>query len=217
MSRMRRSTLGSHCRRRIALRRAHHEVSLQQVVLDGVVRDVGVRLHAHLLQNPCAVGADGLDAQEQLRRDLGHALALGELAEDLEFALREHAVPRLARARLACRSPASRPAPGSRSGRRASPRGSRGTARRRPPSCSEPACAGAQHVQAILVLRIGAQHQRRHRLVMRLDLPQHIQSRHVGQRQVQQQHIAGRGAQQRQSLAAVLGLTGPDEVRLGPR
>src|SRR5580698_11189980 len=70
--------------------------SLQQVVFDGVVGDVGIRLHRHLLQDPCAISADGLHAQEQFRRDFRHTLTLGELAEDLELALRQHAVPWLA-------------------------------------------------------------------------------------------------------------------------
>ena len=50
--------------------------------------------------------------------------------------------------------------------------------------------------------------------MVRLDLPQDIQPRHVRQRQIQQQHITGGTAQERQCLAAVLGLTHPGEVRL---
>src|SRR5262245_19080542 len=46
---------------------------LQQVVLDRVVRDVRVRLHAHLLQDARPVGADRLHAQEQFGRDLRNA------------------------------------------------------------------------------------------------------------------------------------------------
>src|SRR5882757_1846117 len=69
---------------------------LQQVVLDGVVSDVRVGFHAHLLQYPGAVGADGLHAQEQLGCDFRNTLTFGELAEDLKLAFRQHAVPRLA-------------------------------------------------------------------------------------------------------------------------
>src|SRR5882762_7567524 len=69
---------------------------LQEVVLDGVIGDVRVGFHAHLLQYPGAVSADGLHAQEQLGRDFRHTLTFGELAEDLKLAFRQHTVPRLA-------------------------------------------------------------------------------------------------------------------------
>src|SRR5882762_1997743 len=69
---------------------------LQEVVLDGVIGDVRVGFHAHLLQYPGAVSADGLHAQEQLGRDFRNTLTFGELAEDLKLAFRQHAVPRLA-------------------------------------------------------------------------------------------------------------------------
>jgi len=41
---------------------------------------------------------------------------------------------------------------------------------------------------------------------MGLDLPQHIESRHVRQGQIQQQHVALCGTQQIQGLATRLGL-----------
>src|SRR5688572_13362801 len=65
---------------------------LEQVVLDGVVGDVGIRLHAHLLQDARPVGAYRLDAQEQFGRDLRNALTLREFRENLKLPLRQHAV-----------------------------------------------------------------------------------------------------------------------------
>ena len=62
---------------------------------------------------------------------------------------------------------------------------------------------------------IGAQHQRGDGVVMRLDLAQHVEPRHVRQREVEQQHVAGRAAQQRQRLAARLRLARPGEIGLG--
>src|SRR6185436_8455299 len=69
--------------------------SIDQSVLDGVVGKVGIRLHAHLLQHAAAVGADRLDRQVKLVGDLRYRRARGELAEDLELALRQLAMERL--------------------------------------------------------------------------------------------------------------------------
>jgi len=49
---------------------------------------------------------------------------------------------------------------------------------------------------------------------MGLDLPQHIESRHVRQGQIQQQNVALCGTQQIQGLATRLGLARPGEVGL---
>src|SRR5688572_8183615 len=69
--------------------------SVDQAVLHGIVSEVGVRFHPHLLQNPRTVGAYGLYREMELVGDLRDRLATRELAEDLEFTLRQRPVQRL--------------------------------------------------------------------------------------------------------------------------
>src|SRR3569833_190476 len=49
---------------------------------------------------------------------------------------------------------------------------------------------------------------------MCLDLAEHVEPRHIRQREVQQQHVAGRSPQHRERFATGLGLTRPGEIRL---
>ena len=60
---------------------------LNEAILDRVVGEVGVRLRVHLLQDPRAVRAHRLVAEEQLVGDVADGAAGRELAEDLEFPL----------------------------------------------------------------------------------------------------------------------------------
>src|SRR5258706_2704246 len=82
-------------------RRARYESgrlpSRDELVLDRIVGDVGIRLEAHLLEDARAVGANGLHAKEELLGDLRNALAVRKLAENLELALGELRVRRLVR------------------------------------------------------------------------------------------------------------------------
>ena len=64
---------------------------MQQDVLD----QIGVALEAHLLQNPAAVRADGLDAQAQLVGDLRHGLAFPDVEQNLVFPVGEALVGQL--------------------------------------------------------------------------------------------------------------------------
>src|SRR5687768_15706748 len=72
-----------------SLRPRRPEASLHESIAERIRRDVGIGNKIHLLQNPAAIGADGLDAQAQLVRDIRHCLARGKLAENLELALRK--------------------------------------------------------------------------------------------------------------------------------
>ena len=64
-------------------------VLLDQTVAQRVGRQIRIRLEVHLFEHTCAVGTDGLHADEQLRGDLRDAASDGELAQDLELALRQ--------------------------------------------------------------------------------------------------------------------------------
>lgn len=64
---------------------ARQRDSIDQVLLDGVIDDVGIIGHVHLFQHARAISADGLYAQAQFIGDLGHAFALSQLVEDLVF------------------------------------------------------------------------------------------------------------------------------------
>src|SRR3982751_1236272 len=66
-----------------------------ELILHSVIGDVGVRLEVHLLENAGAVRAHRLHAEEELLGDFRDALSRRELAEDLEFALRQLRVRRL--------------------------------------------------------------------------------------------------------------------------
>src|SRR5688572_4569548 len=70
--------------------------SVHQVVGDGVVHQLRVRLHVHLAQDARAVGADGIGAEEELVGDLAHGLAGSDHPHHLVLAVRERLVQRLA-------------------------------------------------------------------------------------------------------------------------
>src|SRR5690606_2419114 len=70
--------------------------SIHQVVGDGVVHELRVRLHVHLAEDAGAVGADRVGAEEELVGDLAHGLAGGDHPHDLVLAVRERLVQRLA-------------------------------------------------------------------------------------------------------------------------
>src|SRR6185312_17062537 len=69
--------------------------SLDQAVLQRVVREVAVRLELHLLHHSRAVRAHGLHAERHAVGHVADRLALGEAQEDLELALGELLVRRL--------------------------------------------------------------------------------------------------------------------------
>lgn len=48
---------------------------LHEIPLDRIADELSVVLHAHLLQDACAIGTDGLDTQLQLLADFGNGLA----------------------------------------------------------------------------------------------------------------------------------------------
>ena len=104
-------------------------------VLDGVVGEVRVRLHPHLLEDARPVSAHRLHRQIELVGDLGDRGARGELAEDLELALRQLARAAAGRRRPRRRPRGSAPAPGSRTCGRARRCGSRRRAASTPLPC----------------------------------------------------------------------------------
>ena len=59
--------------------------SLDQIVADGVVRQLGVGPHLHLLKDTCAVRADGVAAENQFIRNLFHGLAGSDKPQDLKL------------------------------------------------------------------------------------------------------------------------------------
>ena len=65
---------------------------IDQLVLDGVGGQLGVVFHPHLLKNPRTVGADSLDTQPKISRDLSGTATRSDLAQDLKFAVREQFV-----------------------------------------------------------------------------------------------------------------------------
>ena len=60
---------------------------LHESILDGVVRDVRVGPHRHLLQDPRSIGTDSLDRQIELVGNLRDGKACSQFAEDLKLAL----------------------------------------------------------------------------------------------------------------------------------
>jgi len=60
-------------------------LSIDQPVLDRVVREVRIRFHSHLFQYPRPVRAYRLHGQVELVGDLRDRRAAGELAEDLKM------------------------------------------------------------------------------------------------------------------------------------
>ena len=85
--------------------------SVDQLVLQRVVGQVAVGGQVHLFHQAGAVGADRLDRQRQRLGDVAGGLALGQLEEHLELALRQLLVraPRRPCGRAA--APAVRPPP----------------------------------------------------------------------------------------------------------
>src|ERR1700733_3201720 len=157
--------------------------SLHKLVLDRVVGHVGIAFHAHLFQDARAISTDRLHAQEERLADFSDALAFGKLAEDLEFTFGEHRMRRLV--------PGGTLHPvdqhfGELGAHIATPahRGADRAAQliRRRSLTDKAARASAQHVEAILLLRKSRQHERCDALVVRLDSPEDIEARHVGQR-----------------------------------
>src|SRR5205814_1722648 len=60
-------------------------VLLYEAILDCVIREIGVRLGVHLLEDARAIRAHRLVAQKKLRGDVAHRPARGQFAEHLEF------------------------------------------------------------------------------------------------------------------------------------
>ena len=60
---------------------------LHQRMLEGVVRQLGIRFHAGLFQDAGAVGADGAHAEGKHPRNFADGFARGDHAHDLEFAV----------------------------------------------------------------------------------------------------------------------------------
>src|SRR5439155_15452455 len=66
-----------------------------ELILHRIVSDIRVRLEVHFFEDTRAIGAHRLHAEKKFLRDFRNALPCGELAEDLEFALRKLRVGRL--------------------------------------------------------------------------------------------------------------------------
>jgi len=64
---------------------AGRRFSLDQVIGVGVVSEVGVGCHLHLVHDARAIGTGRLDAQNQGHSDLADLLAPGQHHEDLHF------------------------------------------------------------------------------------------------------------------------------------
>src|SRR5947207_6547268 len=67
---------------------------LDKSVLDRVISQIGVRFHRHFLEDARAISADGLHRQVELIGDLRDRCARGQLAKNLELALRQFCVQR---------------------------------------------------------------------------------------------------------------------------
>src|ERR1043165_3172262 len=70
--------------RRIRRSRAS-AVLLRQAVTNSVMSKLGVGAHLHLFEDARPVGADGFDAERQLRRDFRHGLAAADHPQHLIF------------------------------------------------------------------------------------------------------------------------------------
>ena len=79
------STRGA-CTPRNSHREQRHAL-VEQLILDRVIREIGVGFQIHLLEHAYPVGTHGFHAQVELVGDLRRTLSGGELAEYLELAL----------------------------------------------------------------------------------------------------------------------------------
>src|SRR5260221_906363 len=151
-----------------------------ELILYRVISDVRVRFEIHLLEYPRAVRAHGLDAQEKLLGDLRDALPGGELAEDLELALRELRVRRLVG--RGTREPLRGLVCLARTHMSATLRGrddGRDQVLRGRVLRDEARCARLQQVDGVLVLRVTAHDEHGHLGTNRLAAVQHVHAGHV--------------------------------------
>src|SRR5687768_17057855 len=165
-------------------------LSGDELIFHRIVSDIRIRLEVHLFENAGAISADRLDAEEELFRNLRNALARGELAEDLELALRQLRVRRLvgrgageALRELVGDARAHVTAPlrcGDDGGNEVLGRSVLG---------DEAGGARLQQVDGVLVLRIAAHDEHRHLGTDRLAAIQDIDARHVGERKVHQGNV----------------------------
>src|SRR5436190_20262521 len=161
-----------------------------ELILHRIVSDVGIGLEVHFFENPRAVSADGLDAEEQLLRDFRHALPGGELAEDLEFTLGELGVGRLVRGGPceALRELVGDARAHVTAALRGGDDGGNKVLGRRVLR-DESRCAGLQQVDGVMVFRIVAHDEHRHLGTNRLAAAEDVDTGHVGERKVHQRDI----------------------------
>src|SRR5258706_7924648 len=163
-----------------------------ELILHRIVSDVRVRLEVHFFENARTISAHRLDAEEELLRDFRHALPCGELAENLEFALRKLRMRRLVggMAREALRELVGDARAHVAPSLRRSDHGRHEVFRRRILR-DEARSARLQQVDRVLILGIAAHDEHRHLGTNRLAAIQYVDTGHVGERQVHECDVEG--------------------------
>ncbi|CAM2147606.1 hypothetical protein PT2222_10230 [Paraburkholderia tropica] len=178
---------------------------IDELVAHRVEGQLCVVVELHLFEQARAVDAHRLHGERERVRDVGEALARGEHAQRLVFAVGELFVRQLLGVdqhvigeRLGHRRAHILAAARDLLDRGRHLRGVHGLgqiARR----------AGLQRAHRVLILAIHREHQHRHARRLFLRAFEHLDAAHVGQRDVEQDHVAGVARERDERLAAGLG------------